>query len=265
MYIGSRFGDRLIVWAHAGFTWHSASAPNEDRLAADGCRRSLGIPVAMRQDPQARNPSVAGALRLPATEETPESQGIFGRRRFAKAGRWESLGKRQDSKGGRSRSASVVGDGQAWVSGPQRYRAARRLALLPHPSPPTETTAGNVGGGARPPKREAVHSGCAADGGNRADRRGNGPPGHALTPVRSPVRKVARGFCCHRNCANDRSGLMGDVRRAHVSVRPAPRTGASGAMRWTRRRTGRFRPAARRPRCRSACAPVAAEFFRPGA
>ena len=70
--------------------------------------------------------------------------------------------------------------------------------------------------------------GRAADGGNRADHRDNGPPGRALTPVRSPVRKVARGFCCHRNCAIDRSGLMGDVRRAHVFVRPALPDGILG-------------------------------------
>ena len=63
--------------------------------------------------------------------------------------------------------------------------------------------------------------GRAADGGNRADHRDNGSPGRALAPVRTPVRKIARRFHCHRNCANDRGGLMGDVRRADVFVRPA--------------------------------------------
>ena len=72
------------------------------------------------------------------------------------------------------------------------------------------------------------HTHLAADGGNRADRCDNGPPGRALPPVRAPVRKIARGFYCSRNCANDRSGLMGDVRRADVFVRPALPDGSLG-------------------------------------
>ena len=83
------------------------------------------------------------------------------------------------------------------------------------------TTAGSAIGGARPLKREAAHVGRAVNGGNRADRRDDGSPGRALTPVRAPVGKIARDFCFSRNCANDRSGLMGDVRRADVFVRPA--------------------------------------------
>ena len=138
----------------------------------------------LSQDPQARNPTVAGALRVPATEETPEVCGVFDSRRLAKEGRWESMGNRRVSKGGRSRSVSVVADdGQARGCG---FRGGR-----------------------------------AADGGNRTVRRDDGSPGRALTPVRAPVRKIARRFHCHRNCANDRSGLTGDVRRADVFVRPA--------------------------------------------
>ena len=126
----------------------------------------------------------------------PRSKAFADRRRFDRMGRWESLGNRQDSKGGRSRSASVVfGDGQAWGS---------RLRSI---APPSDTASNSAGG--------------TADGGKRADRRDDGSPGRALTPVRAPVRKIARDFYCRRNCANDRSGLMGDVRRADVFVRPA--------------------------------------------
>ena len=86
----------------------------------------------MRQDLLTRNPSVAGALRLPATEETPEIQGIFGSRRFANESRWESLGKRQVSKGGRSRSCYVVsGDGRRGETGLNGIGVRGRLASVP--------------------------------------------------------------------------------------------------------------------------------------
>ena len=100
-------------------------------------------------------PSPSGS---PATEDTPEVHGICDSRRLAKAGRWESLGKRQGSKGGRSRSASVVSsDGQAWGSGVRQHRAARRLGRLSRRNRATATTAGSLVSDARRPKREAAH------------------------------------------------------------------------------------------------------------
>ncbi len=161
----------------------------------------------MRAHPDLWGARLGNDLAYPAPERCRRPPGHLQRRkpqrstafadsrRLAKEGRWESMGNHRVSKGGRSQTASVVsGDGQAWGSG------LRSIA------PPSDT-AGNS-------------RGRAADGGNRADRRDNRTPGRALAPVRAPVRKIAGGFHCHRNCANDRSGLTGDVRRADVFVRP---------------------------------------------
>ena len=152
MYIGSRLGDRSTVWGHAGFIRHSASAPSEDRLTADGCQRPLGIPAAVAQDLLTRNPSVAGALWITCNGGNPREPGDFRQSALCEG---RSPGIAGEASGFKGRSVFVVADdGRAWVSG------LRSIA------PPSDTASNSRG--------------RAADVGNRADRRENGSPGRAL-------------------------------------------------------------------------------------
>ena len=86
----------------------------------------------------------------PQRRKLPKSTAFADGRRFGRMGRWESLGNRQNSKGRRARSASVVADdGQAWGGGFRQHRATRRLGRLSRRNRATSTTAGSATSEAR--------------------------------------------------------------------------------------------------------------------
>ena len=169
----------------------------------------LRISVAMRQDPepvswrcnggQERVPSQLGPSG-PKPERRPRplaprhggnSRGPRHLRTGIALAEWVAgnrWGIVRIQKGRRARSASVVsGDGHGEAGFGSIGLPGASVGYRVGTGRPQRRRA------ARPPKREAVQASCGAGGGNRADRCDDGPPGRALAPVRTPVRKIAPG------------------------------------------------------------------------
>ncbi len=163
-------------------------ARNQREMGIIRCRqarRDTMCPAAVAQDPQARNPSVAGALRVTCNGGNPRGprhlRTVGALRRKVAGNRWGIVRTRRAVGRGRSLSSPATArhgeaDFEAVV---QQTAATARIAATTN--------------------RPAVRS--------------------PLSVLRS--EKSREALHCRRNCANDRSGLTGDVRRADVFVRPA--------------------------------------------